>query len=66
MGSKKFNKFIAKNVDPRNIPTSVVVDAAKNVPGILSKSLDGCFEHITNDVKVITNELGAIVTIYAQ
>lgn len=66
VGTKAFDDFIKKNVQPRNIPPSVVIDAAKNVEGIPSEVMKGCFEHITGDVKVITNEIGAIVTVYAQ
>ncbi|MGM5471500.1 T7SS effector LXG polymorphic toxin [Bacillus pumilus] len=60
--TKDFNDFIKKYVDPRDIPPSVIEDAIKNthkVPG----HRKGTFVHDTQDVRVVINELGDVITV---
>lgn len=60
--TKEFSDFIKKYVDPRNIPPSVIEDAirsTKKTPGNRS----GTFVHETQDVKVIINEAGDVITV---
>ena len=60
--TKEFSDFIKKYVDPRNIPPSVIEDAiinSKKLPGNRS----GTFVHETQDIKVIINETGDIITV---
>ncbi|NJI53645.1 ribonuclease YeeF family protein [Bacillus subtilis] len=60
--TKEFSDFIKKYVDPRNISPSVIEDAimnTKKIPGNRS----GTFVHETQDVKVIINEAGDVITV---
>ncbi|MCM3163202.1 T7SS effector LXG polymorphic toxin [Metabacillus litoralis] len=60
--TKEFSDFIKKYVDPRNIPPSVIEDAimnTKKIPGNRS----GTFVHDAQDVKVIINEAGDVITV---
>ncbi|MDN4523972.1 pre-toxin TG domain-containing protein [Fictibacillus fluitans] len=60
--TKEFSEFIKKYVDPRNIPPSVIEDAiinTKKIPGNRSNT----FVHETQDVKVIINETGDVITV---
>ncbi|MHA6165340.1 ribonuclease YeeF family protein [Bacillus mojavensis] len=60
--TKEFSDFIKKYVDPRDIPPSVIEDAimnTKKIPGNRS----GTFVHETQDVKVIINEAGDVITV---
>ncbi|MDG5471437.1 hypothetical protein P6709_06735 [Jeotgalibacillus sp. ET6] len=60
--TKEFSDFIKKYVDPRDIPPSVIEDAilnAKKIPG----NRIGTFIHETQDIKVIVNEAGNVITV---
>ncbi|MDX5484599.1 T7SS effector LXG polymorphic toxin [Bacillus pumilus] len=60
--TKDFNDFIKKYVDPRDIPPSVIEDAIKNtnkIPG----HRKGTFVHDTQDVRVVINEFGDVITV---
>ncbi|MEC1539535.1 T7SS effector LXG polymorphic toxin [Bacillus subtilis] len=60
--TKEFSDFIKKYVDPRDIPPSVIEDAimnTKKIPG----NRNGTFVHETQDVKVIINEAGDVITV---
>jgi len=60
--TREFSDYIKKYVDPRNIPPSVIEDAIKNskkIPGNRS----GTFVHETQDVKVVINEAGDVITV---
>lgn len=60
--TKEFSDFIKKYVDPRDIPPSVIEDAianTKKIPGNRS----GTFIHGTQDIKVIINEVGDVITV---
>lgn len=60
--TKEFSDLIKKYVDPRDIPPSVIEDAimnTKKVPGNRS----GTFVHETQDVKVIVNQAGDVITV---
>ncbi|MBI6871805.1 RHS repeat-associated core domain-containing protein [Clostridium aciditolerans] len=64
-GLKRGTKAFEKYVDPRGVPPMVVEDAIQNgtrLPG----NMPGTWEHITNDVKVITNDAGKVITIYPK
>ncbi|WP_246140949.1 hypothetical protein [Bacillus marasmi] len=60
--TKEFSDFIKKYVDPRDIPPLVIEDAiinTKKIPG----NRNGTFVHETQDVKVIINEAGDVITV---
>jgi len=61
-GSKEYNNFINKNIDPRGITPSVVEDAIRNTkptPG----NTEGTFVHENANVRVIVNSNGDVVTV---
>ncbi|MCX7922699.1 MAG: S8 family serine peptidase [Clostridia bacterium] len=61
-GTKQYNDFVSKYVDPRGIPPSVVENAVEHgtrVPGKTRYT----WECTTNDVKVIINEFGDVITV---
>jgi len=58
----EYKHFINKSIDPRNIPPSVIEDAIKNnkvIPG----NKPGTFVHSTEDVQVVLNALGDVITV---
>lgn len=58
----EYKNFINKYIDPRNIPPSVIEDAIKNnkaIPG----NKPGTFVHSTNDVQVVLNASGDVITV---
>lgn len=55
-------KFCKKYVDPRNIPPSVIEDAINSTKGIPG-NVKGTIVHETNDVKVVVNSIGKVVTV---
>ncbi|MDA7028018.1 hypothetical protein PJ311_15705 [Bacillus sp. CLL-7-23] len=60
--SKKYNEFIKDYVNSRNIPPTVIENAIKNgkkLPG----NRKGTFTHETEDVKVVLNENGDVITV---
>ena len=60
--TKEFSDFIKKYVDPRDIPPLVIEDAiinTKKIPG----NRNGTFVHETQDVKVVINETGDVITV---
>ncbi|MCM0759880.1 hypothetical protein M7775_15075, partial [Sporomusa sphaeroides DSM 2875] len=61
-GSKEYNEFINKYVDPRGITPTVVEDAIRNTkpaPG----NTPGTFVHENANVRVIVNSNGDVVTV---
>lgn len=60
--TKEYSDFVKKYVDPRNIPPSVIEDAIKNTKKI-PENRKGTFIHETQDVKVIINEIGDVITV---
>lgn len=61
-GTKEFNDFVTKYVDPRNIPSIVIEDAIQNTARVAGNTA-GTFVHETVDVKVIVNSFGDVVTV---
>ncbi|MED3657901.1 LXG domain-containing protein [Bacillus velezensis] len=58
----EYKHFINKYIDPRNIPPSVIEDAIKNnkaIPG----NKPGTFVHSTEDVQVVLNASGDVITV---
>lgn len=62
IGSQEYYEFCKKYVDPRNIPPSVIEDAIVSTEPIAGKK-PGTFIHETEDVKVIVNTDGKVVTV---
>ena len=64
-GSSKYLDFIKKYVQPRNIPPMVVEDTIKN--GIKSAGDKlGTFEYLSQNIKVIVNSNGDVITVIPQ
>ena len=61
-GTKEYYEYVKKYVDPRGITPTVVEDAIKNAP-IKPGKYDGTFMHQNENVTVITNNYGDIVTV---
>lgn len=61
-GTKEFNNFVKKYVDPRNIPPMVVEDAVQKAPKVAGNRV-GTFVHETSDIKVIVNTFGDVITV---
>ena len=62
VGTKEYNEFCKKYVDPRNIPPSVVenaISSSKAVQGDCPNTLI----YDTEDVRVITNSDGKVITV---
>lgn len=60
--TKEFSDFIQKYVDLRNIPPSILEDAimnTKKIPG----NRKGTFVHDAQDVKVVINKAGDVITV---
>lgn len=62
VGTDEYYKFCKKYVDPRNIPPSVIEDAINSTKGIPG-NVKGTIVHETNDVKVVVNSIGKVVTV---
>lgn len=60
--TKEFSDFIKKYVDPRDIPSIVIEDAIMNTKKILGNR-KGTFVHEAQDVKVVINETGDVITV---
>jgi hypothetical protein len=61
-GSEEYYKFVTDYVQPRNIPPMVIEDAVKN--GIRTMgNTPGTYVYKTNDVTVITNTTGKVITV---
>jgi hypothetical protein len=61
-GTKEFDTFVKKYVDPRGVPPMVVEDAIRNNPAKAGKYTD-TFVHENDYVKVVTNGKGDVVTV---
>lgn len=61
-GTKDYNDYIKKYVQPRNVPPTVVEDAIKNVKPVKGTN-PGTWVHETRDVKVIVNYDGDVITV---
>lgn len=61
-GTKAYSNFIDKCVDPRGIPPTVIEDAVKNGRRTAGNS-SGTWVYKTQDVTVITNNTGGVVTV---
>ena len=61
-GSREYYDFCNKYVDPRNIPPSVVEDAISSTKATAG-SREGTFVHETEDVRVVINSIGKVVTV---
>ncbi|MDQ4679108.1 hypothetical protein, partial [Stenotrophomonas maltophilia group sp. RNC7] len=59
---KAYNDFINKYVDPRGISPTVIEDAIANGTRTVGNS-PGTWVHQTQDVTVITNSTGGVVTV---
>ena len=62
LGSQQYDDFCSKYVNPRNIPPSVVEDAITTTTPT-SGNTNGTFIHETQDVKVIINSKGKVITV---
>jgi hypothetical protein len=62
VGTDEYYKFCKKYVDPRNISPSVIEDAINSTKGIPG-NVKGTIVHETNDVKVVVNSIGKVVTV---
>lgn len=61
-GTKEFDTYIKKYVDPRGVPPMVVEDAIKSIPAKAGKYAD-TFVHENDYVTVVTNGKGDVVTV---
>jgi hypothetical protein len=61
-GSIEYNNFINKNIEPRGITPTVVEDAIKNTKPTDGNTA-GTFVHENENVKVIVNENGDVITV---
>jgi hypothetical protein len=62
-GTRQYREYIASQIQPRNIPPSVVENAIRNstpVPG----NRPNTFEHIFENVRVVVNSAGDVITVY--
>ena len=62
VGSREYNREVTKYVDPRNIPPSVVEDAIQNTVGVMGNTPNSLM-YETDDIKVITNSVGKVITV---
>ncbi|MFU2080951.1 hypothetical protein ACLQ91_10370 [Avibacterium endocarditidis] len=60
-GSEKYYSLVKSYIDPRNIPPMVIEDTIKN--GVKTISRGNTFMYIGNDIKVITNQNGDVITV---
>lgn len=62
VGTPEYYQFCQKYVDPRNIPPSVIEDAIRNTTAVPGHTA-GTFVHQTEDVTVIVNDTGKVITV---
>lgn len=62
VGTKEYNDFCVKYVDPRNIPPSVIEDAIASTKAVAGNR-PNTFIHETADVKIVINSSGKVVTV---
>ncbi|MDD7769697.1 hypothetical protein, partial [Suipraeoptans intestinalis] len=65
VGTKNYNDFCVKYVDPRNIPPSVIEDAIASTKAVAGNRAN-TFIHETADVKIIINSSGKVVTVISK
>lgn len=61
-GTPEYSKFVDKYVDPRGIPPSVVESAITNGTSSLG-NLPGTYVYETEDIKVVVNAVGSVITV---
>ncbi|MFU2088473.1 hypothetical protein [Avibacterium avium] len=59
--SEKYYSLVKSYIVPRNIPPMVIEDNIKN--GVKTISRENTFMYIGNDIKVITNQKGDVITV---
>lgn len=64
-GTAEYNEYVNKQIDPRGVPPMVIEDAIKNAEPIPGAS-PNTFIHQTQDVMVIVNETGKVITVILQ
>ena len=62
VGTKEYNDFCVKYVEPRNIPPSVIEDAIASTKAVVGNR-PNTFIHETADVKIVINSSGKVVTV---
>ena len=61
-GTQEFDEYLKKYVDPRGVPPTVVEDAIQNTTAKAGK-YDGTFVHDNDNVTVVVNANGDVITV---